>query len=205
MIKKIIILILLLFPVVCFGLPINKEYSHRAFPYHGVSFKDIDPAEFNNTIIVNAGFYQEWQKGDKEVMKDIFPDGMTGVIFRECNLDNVFVPEGNHIEGGSNRAIKVQNDLEDWLVDSKGDPVEPLHKEKFLEAGVSIDPADIPQFELNREQRDQFEAVLDQRAVEPEPEPKGGEAGFSAIWLMPIIAILFLLGIPVYKIAKKFK
>lgn len=201
---KTLIITLLLFPVLCFALPINEEYSYKAFPYHGVSFKDRPAEEFNNTVIENTMFYQEWQKGDEWVKKDIFPDGMTGVVFKGCNLDNVFVPEGNTIEGGSNRAIKVQNDLEDWFVDEKGEPTEPLRKEMFLETGVSIDPKDIPATKFNREQREIFEAILDQRVLEqPEPEPRQGEAGFSSIGLLLLIA-LFSIGIPTI-IYRKFK
>lgn len=53
----------------------------------------------------------------------IFPEGMTGVTFLRCNLDNVFIPEGNTVEGGSQRRFMVQEDGYDWLVDENNNPI----------------------------------------------------------------------------------
>ena len=149
-------------------LPINKKYSNRAFLYHSVSFKDIPAKEFNNTIIQGSCFYQEWDwDGNKPVIKDIFPDGMTGVVFRNCNLDNVYIPPGNTVEGGTNKRIQVQNDWSDWVLDSNLKPKEPVNKKMRLEAGVSIDPKDIPEKKFTEEERKQFEEILNSISVTP--------------------------------------
>lgn len=122
---------------------INEKYSYKSFPYHGLSFKDIPASEFNDTEIIGGVFYQEWCN-DGDTMKDIFPDGIHGVTFRDCVLDNVYIPVGNTIIGGTHKRIRVQNDMEDWIVDEDDKPVEPLHKRRFEDVGFSIDPKDIP-------------------------------------------------------------
>ena len=136
---------------------INEKYSYQAYPYHGLSFKDRPAAEFNNTTIIGSCFYQEWVEGDAEVVKDIFPDGITGVTFENCNLDNVFIPAGNTVKGGTNNKIKVQNDWADWKLNDSLEPVEPVNKDYWIKAGVSIDPADIPEEKLTEEEREAFE------------------------------------------------
>jgi len=120
-------------------MAINEKYSYKDFT--GQYLTDVPASEFNNSEIVGSCFYQEWLDGD--TMKDIFPAGMTGVKFTGCNLDNVFVPTGNVIEGGTHKRIRVQKDMEDWIVDSGENPVEPLHKKRFEELGLSIDPKEI--------------------------------------------------------------
>lgn len=102
------------------------------------------------TEIVGTCFYRESPLGEiGDPRKTIFPLTMTGVTFRRCNLDNVFVPPGNTImdDGGiqsSHRRIRVQNDLEDWIVDASGNPIEPVGVKIFQELGLSILPKDIP-------------------------------------------------------------
>lgn len=127
---------------------VNEKYSNKGFPCHGLSFKGVPVEEFNNLEIRRSCFYQEWID-DGDTMKDIFPDDMIGVTFVKCNLDNVFVPSGNIIIGGTNKRIRVQNDLEDWVVDKNDKPVEPLHVKRFDRAGISVDPKDIPK-DFNR-------------------------------------------------------
>lgn len=142
-------------------MAVNERYSGKAFPYHGVSFKDRPAAEFNNSEIERSCFYQEWAD-DGDVMKDIFPDGMTGVTFQRCNVDNVFVDETkNTIEATcSHRTIKMQNDWDDWTLDVSEKPVEPLNKAQRIAAGVSIDPRDIPTEKMTSEQHKQFKESL---------------------------------------------
>lgn len=51
----------------------------------------------------------------------IFPSGMTGVTFYNCNLDNCFIPEGNTIIDCSQRRFKANpEDGKDWRVDDQG-------------------------------------------------------------------------------------
>ena len=145
----------------------NKKYSGKGFPYHGLSFKSIQASEFNNTEIYASVFYQEWVEGDTKVMKDIFPAGMTGVVFFNCNLDNVYVDETNNtINGGSHRKIKVQNDWEDWELDNSLKPSEPLNKKERLRAGVSIDPLDLPSKKFTQEEREVFDNNLNEKYQE---------------------------------------
>lgn len=145
--------------------PINEKYSYKGFPYHNLSFKDRPTEEFNDTIIVGSCFYQEWVEGDKDVAKDIFPDGMKGVIFRQCNLDNVYVPPGNKIEGGTNKLIKIQNDRDDWILDDNLKPIKPMNKEERLKFGISIDPKKIPKRKFTREERKRFEELFREEII----------------------------------------
>lgn len=154
---KKLLFITILIPSLLMAQELNKKYSNQAYPYHGLSFKSVKAEEFNNTLIKSSCFYQEWRKGDEEVVKDIFPDGMTGVVFKNCNLDNVYVPLGNTMIECTNKKVKVQNDWDDWILDESLNPVEPINKEVRQEYGVSIDPNDIPSKELTEEERDAFE------------------------------------------------
>lgn len=121
----------------------NKKYSFKDFTHQ--SFKDHSVSEFSNSEIVGTCFYQEAKENDVETYKDIFPDGMTGVVFERCNLDNVFIPPSNIIGSDCrHRRIKVQNDCGDWILDGSLNPVEPMDKKRRLAEGRSMDPKDIP-------------------------------------------------------------
>lgn len=178
--KKLIILTILLvgLSIQAKELPINEEYSFKAFPYHGLSFKNRPASEFNNTIIIGSCFYQEWREGDSDIVKDIFPDGMTGVIFRKSNLDNIYVPHGNIIENGTNKKIKVQNDWDDWELNKDLIPKEPLNKDIRLQTGVSIDPKDIPSKKFTKKQNQDFRKVIEGEMTIEEFKTLNPEAGF---------------------------
>ena len=105
-------------------MKINDKYSFKAYPYHKLSFKDRPASEFNDTEIIGSCFCQE-NKPDS----DIFPNGIMGVIFKKCNLDNIYVPPGNTIKEGTHKKIKVQKDGLDWLLNDDLTPKEPLNKE----------------------------------------------------------------------------
>lgn len=102
------------------------------------------------TEIVGTCFYCESALGDTgDPYKVIFPAAMTGVIFKRCNLDNVYIPPGNTITedagiSSSHRRIRVQNDLEDWIVDATGNPIEPVNLAAAIEEGKNTDPKNIP-------------------------------------------------------------
>lgn len=104
--------------------------------YTGQDLSGRDPSEFPDTI-TGSNFAQETPNSNA------FPS-MTGKTFIDCNLDNVTVPGGNVLINSPNRRIEKQNDQEDWICDSGGNPLEPITKKAFIELGISIDPADIP-------------------------------------------------------------
>ena len=135
----------------------NDKYSFGDFM--GQSLRDVPVKELNDTEIVGSCFYQE-DKPDAFV----FPDGMKGVTFRRCNLDNVYIPPGNTVvtegwEACCQKRIMVQPPTPkakpdkddppdgpiDWIVDKDNKPVEPLNKRQFEEEGRSLDPKDIPE------------------------------------------------------------
>lgn len=143
---RLALIIIFLFTTPCFAQvtkhcikPVNQKYSFKDFT--GQDFKSVPKSEFDNTCIVGSSFYQE-----NKPKSSIFPSGMFGVEFVRCNLDNVVIPINNTIhKTSSNRTIKVQNDLNDWLVNKITlAPIDPLDKQRILDEGGSIDPADLP-------------------------------------------------------------
>lgn len=127
---------------------VNDKYSHKDFT--GRTLLDVDPKQLNGTEIHGSCFYQEWQ-GENWLRREIFPNGMTGVTFVGCNLDNVLVPDGCVMLDCKNRVIRLQNDLDDWLCDEDARPTQPVNWKLHEKLGLSVDPKDIPQ-EFIREQ-----------------------------------------------------
>lgn len=121
---------------------VNKKYSYKDFM--DKSLKGADVAELNNSTIIGSCFYQQ-----ENPDADIFPDGMTGVIFQRCNLDNVLVTAENTVdESNTHKKLKTQKDKCTWILDADNKPLEPLNKSKFIELDLSIDPLDIPTEEV---------------------------------------------------------
>lgn len=146
-------------------IEMNDKYSGKGYPYHDLSFKH--ETDMKNINIYGSCFYQEWVEDDTEVVKDIFPDDMTGVTFYNCNLDNVYVSPENTVVGGSYRKIKIQNDWDDWILNENLTPKEPINKEQRLKAGKSIKPKDIPKKKWTKEERDAFEDTLNSISITP--------------------------------------
>jgi hypothetical protein len=121
--------------------PLNKEYSYKDF-----TAKDLtktDPKTWNDTEVIGTCFSQYVPK------TVVFPVGITGVTFTRCNLDNVVVPAGCTINGGCHRWIKMQKDLEDWVLDDSLNPVEPLNKALFTNLGLSTSATALPVSDLS--------------------------------------------------------
>jgi len=128
----------------------NLKYSHKDFT--DKSLLGLPASDFDGEI-VGSCFFQQCKEGDS-VWKKIFPDGIKTAFIR-CNLDNVIVPAGCTIKSGCHRAILMQNDRQDWILDAVLKPFEPIDKKMRLRAGISIDPKDIPSTKITQAQ---FEA-----------------------------------------------
>jgi hypothetical protein len=125
------------------GPEVNKKYSYKDFTSSVLT--DVKPDDLNDSIIVGSCFASEGVNN-----RVIFPKDMKGVIFRRCNLDNIYVDEDkNTIEKDcSHEQIMIQNDLEDWKLDKDLKPKEPVDKQSFLDMQLSIDPKDIPKTKM---------------------------------------------------------
>ena len=109
--------------------------SQRDFT--GVPFVDIP----DNAYIYGSCFSQETPN------TSIFRASMRNVTFRNCNLSNVRVPQPNNNVLIDCRVdqFQVQNDLNDWIVDDLGVPVEILNKAQFIKLGLPLPlPSNIP-------------------------------------------------------------
>ena len=152
-------LFILLFAVSVGAEDHNAKYSCRNYMGGKAAFLKNEPIkELQKGIIIGTCFYQPERPNS-----DIFPAGMTGVTFKNCNLDNVLVPPGNTIIGGCHRQIKAQNDWSDWILDDVTlEPKELVSGEKArrLKAVVSIDAKDIPTKKWTEEQREAFDNTL---------------------------------------------
>jgi hypothetical protein len=149
--RPLIILTILLTPTICWGQrtegctkPLNEKYSYKTFV--SPDFRSIDPEEFNNTCIKSSYISHDVsmdRTGDIEV--DVFPQGMTGVEFVKCILNNVKIPSGNTVSADSdNQRIQMKNDMAVWVVDNTGKAIRPHDETWFDRLGVSKDPRDIP-------------------------------------------------------------
>jgi len=95
--------------------------------------------DFNNKIVYASCFSQD----NPDTV--VFNSDTIGTIFVNCNLDNVLIPVGVIIRGGSQRRYKVQNDGNDWIVSKQDKPLEPINAKQFIKRGLPIpDPKDIP-------------------------------------------------------------
>ena len=112
-----------------------SDISCRDFT--GIAFVDIPDGSY----VYGSCFSQE-VPGSK-----IFRPNMRNVTFRNCNLMNVHIPQPNNntLIDCMTDSVSVQNDLNDWILDSSGSPVKPLGHEAFTKRGLPMPlPADIP-------------------------------------------------------------
>lgn len=101
--------------------------------------------DMNNQIIEGSCFSQETPD------THVFPEDMTGTTFIDCNLDNVFIPQGNTVQGGTQKRYKIQNDLRDWYLDENDNPIELVGLKYWQMNGYPTNPNDIPQYFNRRE------------------------------------------------------
>lgn len=116
---------------------VDDELSFRVF--NGWEFLSRPEYDFKGKTIYASSFYNETPD------YQVFPEDMKGAIFIKCNLDNVLIPEGNTLIQCSQRRFKVQNDLNDWLVDEADVAILPVGHEVFTKLDLPMpDPKDIP-------------------------------------------------------------
>jgi hypothetical protein len=123
----------------------NETYSYK--DYTGQDLSGISASEFAGTI-KGSCFAQQWGVDDTISAsggKKIFPATIT-TTFENCNLDNVEIPAGATVLGGTNKVIKEQNDLEDWVMEDKGgwQAKELIETRRHVKYSLSTDPLDIP-------------------------------------------------------------
>lgn len=105
------------------------------------SFKDFTGRANLNPLGVVYGSCFSQETPDSH----IFPDNITGVTFIKCNLDNVFIPQGNTVIDCWQRRFKVQDDLNDWLIGTDNKPTMPFNHKIFTKLGLPMPlPKDIP-------------------------------------------------------------
>lgn len=111
------------------------DYSRKDFTGRTL----IEATDLNGQTITGSCFSQETPDSE------IFPVGMTGVTFINCNLDNVIIPDGNTVQDCSTRRFQVQNDLNDWEIDENDDPVKLVNSVMLDKRGIDQpDPSSIP-------------------------------------------------------------
>ncbi len=114
----------------------SAKYSDKDFTGWDMSSRE----DMSNIIIENSCFSHEIPGST------VFPVGMVGTTFIDCNLDNCLVPIGNTVIRGSQKRFECQNDLNDWLVDENCSPTMPVDHLIFEKMGLPIPcPEDIPE------------------------------------------------------------
>jgi len=114
----------------------NDEWSFKNFSNMHVPVNQMP----SDIVVYSSIFYHE------EPDYSPFPEGMTGVTFVKCNLDNLIIPPGNTVIECSQKRFKAQNDLNFWEIDENNLPTVPIGGTKqWTKFGLSVpDPKDIP-------------------------------------------------------------
>ena len=129
-------------------------------PYRNL--RDVPAADWNNSEVRNSNFYQErfpagngtgWRRG----LRTIMPAGVTGVEFRNCNLDNCAMRPGatmlqedvdDPVSGLMStcvrRRVRWMNDRRLWRMTASDEPVLPAKTRASRVEGRNMDPAQIP-------------------------------------------------------------
>lgn len=112
-----------------------KNFANFNWKESGISFK--------GKAIYGSAFYSEAPDAD------IFPEGTEGVVFVNCNIDNLVVPPKSEVVFTDDRipqSFQVQNDLNDWIVDAETkEPIKLVDDKIYTKLGLKAPtPADIP-------------------------------------------------------------
>lgn len=83
------------------------DYSNKDFTGQDLSNRD----DMDGLTIEGSCFSHE------KPNSECFPSNLSGVIFRNCNLDNCKIPDGNVLENCSHRFFQAQEDSQDWELD----------------------------------------------------------------------------------------
>ena len=117
------------------GALITYDDTYSLKDFSGI---DLRKAKLDGKTIYGSCFARELPD------TKIFSDDMVGVRFIQNNLDNVFIPPGNLVMGGSQRKFKAQNDLRDWEIDGSGNPTKIVNEDFWRKEGYSVDKTQIP-------------------------------------------------------------
>ena len=96
------------------GVDFNEKYSFKDFAGQDLS----DRLDMTGTIVGSCFF--QYDAPDSEVL----PSDCNATFIR-CNLDNVAMPKGASVVGGTNKRIKIINDVA-WIVDKDLNPTESM-------------------------------------------------------------------------------
>lgn len=101
---------------------------------------DLPSELFNGKVVYASSFYHETPKTRPFIGK------LKDVTFVKCNLDNVLfdVQDKVTLIQCSCKNFSVQNDNEDWILDSELKPIEPINKKMLELQGKNTDPMKIP-------------------------------------------------------------
>lgn len=123
----------------------NKKYSFQDF----TNEKFFETDDLDGSVIIGSCFYQDVEGREGDPRTEIFPSNMVGVTFIECNLDNVYIPQGNTIDSTcSSRRVKRMYDGRLWILNAVLTPVEPLHKIRLRQIGANINPKKLSKIPL---------------------------------------------------------
>ena len=113
----------------------DPRYSRRDFTGRSlVGRKDMD-----GIAVYGSCFSHETPESE------VFPPEVKGLVLVRCNLDNVALPAGATAIDCTRRRFRVQNDLNDWLIDEHDAPVKPTTWRAFEKRGLPVpSPVGIP-------------------------------------------------------------
>jgi hypothetical protein len=135
-----------------------SSYAHGAIPLekcvawgleNATMIHDLDPSDFPpELVIVGTNFSGEISKDERAKFPEgrpVFPDGVRGLLFVNCNLDNVLLPPDSKL--CENSCHQQHEAFEEPLLDEKGNPVldereQPVMTSRDYAVTVTVDALD---------------------------------------------------------------